>query len=43
MLCSLASKEGHPGEAEIMRIHKHVLDEQIGAAAMLWDKDSGRI
>lgn len=32
---SLAGKEGHPGKAQVMRVHKHVLDKEVGTAAVL--------
>lgn len=32
---SLAGKERHPGKAQVMRVHKHVLDKEVGTAAVL--------
>ena len=32
---SLAGEEGDPGEAEVVRVHKNVLHEEVRTAAML--------
>lgn len=32
---SLAGKERHPGKAQVMRVHKHVLDKKVWTAAVL--------
>ena len=38
----LAGKERHPGEPQVVRVHKHVLDEQVWTAAVLQGRERER-
>lgn len=35
---SLAGKERHPGKAQVVRVHEHVLDKKVRTAAVLEDR-----